>query len=47
VKAADIIFWITVAALLLGCIVAWLPDLMERLRLPTVDEMEQDLEDLL
>jgi len=47
VKAADVIFWITVAVLLLGCVAAWLPDLIEKLRLPTVDEMEQDLEDLL
>ena len=46
-KAADVIFWITVAVLLLGCVAAWLPDLIEKLRLPTVDEMEQDLEDLL
>lgn len=46
-KAPDVIFWIIVTVLLLGCVTAWLPDLIEMFKLPTEEEMQNEMEDLL
>lgn len=42
----DAIFWMSVGVLLSGCVSAVAQELIDGLALPSIDEMERDLEEL-